>query len=71
MRTRMMLGIAVLLASCSGAAFAGSQTIACLEKHALTEETASGFARIALHCVHREFPNKPPGGASPGFLRML
>ena len=59
MRTRMMLGIAVLLASCSGAAFAGSQTIACLEKHALTEETASGFARIALHCVHREFPNKP------------
>ncbi len=59
MRTRLMPVIAVLLAICAGAAFAGDQTIACLEKFTLTEETASGFARIALHCVHREFPNKP------------
>ncbi|MCK4549110.1 MAG: DUF2891 domain-containing protein [Candidatus Krumholzibacteria bacterium] len=37
---------------------ADEDRVECLEKYALTEETASGFARIALHCVHREFPNK-------------
>ena len=58
MRTRMIPVIVVLSLICTGGAVAGNQTIACLENFALTEETASGFASIALHCVHREFPNK-------------
>jgi hypothetical protein len=51
----------------------------CRDQYGLSEETASGFARIALNCVHREFPNKdghvandssevaPPSGLHPAF----
>ena len=56
-----MKGIATSLVACMlliSAAAAGEKPAGCLEEFALTEETASGFARIALHCVHREFPNK-------------
>ncbi len=42
----------------SAAASAGEVPVACLEEFALTSGAASGFARIALHCVHKEFPNK-------------
>jgi len=31
----------------------------CRDRFTLNTETASGFARIALDCVGREFPNKP------------
>ena len=59
MKTIAAVTVAVLLLVCALPASAGDRTIACLEGFALNGETASGFARIALHCVHREFPNKP------------
>jgi hypothetical protein len=48
----ILLASTPLVTSCDAAG-------GCLDRYALTGETASGFARIALRCVQREFPNKP------------
>ncbi len=58
MKSIAAIAAAVILLSTATLVQAEDAPVACLEKFALTEETASGFARIALHCVHREFPNK-------------
>jgi hypothetical protein len=59
MKSIAMLVCAWILLISAADVSAGAADTDCLEKYRLTEETASGFARIALGCVHREFPNKP------------
>ena len=50
------VALCALLATGSTAETPGAD---CFDQFRLTRETASGFARIALACIHREYPNKP------------
>ena len=58
MKSIAAIAAAVILLSPATLVQAEETSVACLEKFALTEETASGFARIALHCVHRSSPTR-------------
>jgi hypothetical protein len=55
MKRRAAASVLALALLAAGAAEAGD----CWDGLALDRETASGFARIALDCTGREFPNKP------------
>lgn len=56
MRRAQAWTAAALLVCLTTAAHGGTD---CFERYRLTRETASGFARIALACIGREYPNKP------------
>ena len=70
MISRIVLGLALLLAAAGCATLTPSQEESLAEVHALAEETASVYGRTPTHVLVSHNPHAPPGSYTSGFFSV-